>query len=205
MKRLELSLLIGLIFSLLLGSSTVYANQCDNIRSNVLRLHIIANSDSEQDQQLKLAVRDAVLEQTSELFTTAYSRNDAEKAVADNLDKLNSIAQCIIKSRGFDYKTEVMLVNMFFETRQYGNIIMPAGRYDAVRIIIGEGKGKNWWCVMFPPLCVPAAAEKKEQQAPDLKPVDAQVKYTPKLAVVELYEKIKNQAQKQNDDIKTPD
>lgn len=153
MKKFEFSLAVGLIISVILSGFSVFAKDMENVRSNVLRLHILANSDSEYDQNLKLLVRDAVLEETGDIFENLKSVDEAKKSAEKNLDRIKRISERVISENGQSYAVSVYICNMYFETRVYENFTLPAGYYDAVRIEIGKAEGKNWWCVMFPPLC----------------------------------------------------
>ena len=142
-KFITLVIISLLIFIMLLGYSI---NVNSSLSQNIVRLHVIANSDSTQDQELKLKVRDALLQQTSSDFTK-------KSEVSDNLDLYKKIAEQTIRDGGFNYNVCVEYGNFHFPTKHYENLSLPAGNYDAVRVVIGEGKGKNWWCVLFPPLC----------------------------------------------------
>ena len=126
---------------------------CAEIPNDVFRFHILANSDSEEDQVLKLKVRDKVLEKTKILFDTANSKSDAEEFVKANLETIEKIAQNEVYKNGYNYPVKVEVVNMHFDTRYYEGYTLPSGMYDALRITIGNAKGHNWWCVMYPPLC----------------------------------------------------
>ncbi|WRS27140.1 stage II sporulation protein R [Oscillospiraceae bacterium MB08-C2-2] len=191
MKRLDLAVLIGAVLAIALSSFTTFAQECDAVRENVVRLHILANSDSQADQELKLAVRDAVLLGTAQLFSASSDKTDTEREVLEHMDEIEAIAREEIQRQGYDYPVSVSLTNMFFETRQYENFTMPAGYYDAVRILIGEGAGKNWWCVMFPPLCIPAASPKSEMTPTEqIRLIGTRPQYKAKLAVVELVETV---------------
>jgi len=193
MNRLEVSLLIGIIVSAMLCSITAFAGECKEIRADVLRLHILANSDTDEDQDLKLAVRDAVLEGTSELFVTASGKEEIESRAQENLCAIQAIAQETIAGHGYDYPVEISIVNMYFETRAYGEDTLPAGYYDAVRIVIGEGAGRNWWCVMFPPMCIPAATDKESSSLEtQIHQLGQTPQYTPKFAVVEAVESLRD-------------
>lgn len=199
MKRIDLSVLIGIVAAVVLASLTGFSAECEEIRDNVVRLHIIANSDSDADQAVKYAVRDAILEQSSEIFADAQSKESAETEIASKLTQIEDIAKNTVSLAGYDYSVSAQLVNMYFTTRQYGNVTVPAGRYDAVRITLGEAAGQNWWCVMFPPMCVPAAAEK------DALPIESQIgelgsnpRYKPKFAVVELIESVREAMRSKN-------
>lgn len=160
MKKIEKAVLCGIIIAILVAmvsDFSAFAKQCDEIRGSCLRLHILANSDSVSDQNLKLKVRDKILSDSSELFITAANKSQAMADVRKNLDKIKEIAQKEVYSEGYNYPVNVELVNMYFTTKTYGDVTLPAGDYDAVRVLIGTAKGHNWWCVMFPPLCLPSA------------------------------------------------
>ncbi len=152
MKAVCCGLALSMIFTL-----TGFFGGCRDIESRLLRFHIIANSDSREDQQLKMLVRDGVTEYTDQLFRQCASKEQAERITADNLDNINSKAQQIVYSRGYDYKTEACLTKMHFDTRVYDDFTLPAGEYDALRITIGRGEGHNWWCVLYPGICVSSA------------------------------------------------
>jgi stage II sporulation protein R len=155
-KIIEAAVVLGLIITIFITGINSFASDYKNITGNVLRLHILANSDSESDQELKLAVRDEILKQTSSIFETSTNINAAKVAAAASLPEIERIARETVKANGYNYDVQAELTKMQFDTRVYGDITMPAGEYDAIRITIGEAKGKNWWCVMFPPLCIPA-------------------------------------------------
>lgn len=157
MKGIESILIIGLIFTMLNSTINRTVAVGNEVRSETLRLHIIANSDSDEDQALKLKVRDAVLEATGELFAEVSGKTEAVAAAEYSSDDIKIIAENIIAQEGFDYEVQIEVTKMWFETRSYEGFTLPAGDYDAVRIIIGEGEGKNWWCVMYPALCIPGA------------------------------------------------
>ncbi|MBV1820315.1 stage II sporulation protein R, partial [Bacteroidales bacterium MSK.15.36] len=120
---------------------------------NIIRFHVIANSDSTPDQELKLEVRDRILEEIGGEFDNSKNIDESRKIIEQNLNRIKNIAEDQIKKEGKDYKVEVSLGNDKFPTKTYGDLTLPAGEYEALKVIIGEGKGKNWWCVMFPPLC----------------------------------------------------
>ena len=162
LKAIEISSLIALIFTVI--SALSFENSCEGIREKVLRLHVIAASDSVADQSLKYAVRDELLRDGESIFRGSETVIQAEEKISDSLDFLKKSAENTLKKSGCDYPVNVILERTYFPTRQYENITLPAGYYKAVKVIIGEGKGKNWWCVMFPPMCLPAAAK----DSPDL-------------------------------------
>jgi stage II sporulation protein R len=120
-------------------------------------MHVIANSDSKIDQNLKLKVRDAVLLKGKEVFDGSITADEAEEKIQPHIDELKNAAKSVINNEGFDYDVNITIQRDYFNTRVYDeSVTLPAGYYTAVKVIIGEGKGKNWWCVMFPPMCLPA-------------------------------------------------
>ena len=125
----------------------------DGLKRNIIRFHVIANSDSEDDQALKLKIRDRILNEMGEQFENSSSIDESRRMIESNMDTLKYIAEDEIKKDGKDYMAQVYLGEDDFPTKSYGGITFPAGEYEALKVVIGEGKGKNWWCVMFPPLC----------------------------------------------------
>ncbi len=160
--RIGISLLIALIICCVLNINA-FSQQCESIREKMLRMHVIANSDSEEDQQLKLKVRDAVLSAGKEVFDGSVTAIEAKEKITPYIDYLEKIALETIKNEGFDYNVKITVEKEYFNTRTYENsVTLPAGYYTAVKVIIGEGKGQNWWCVMFPPMCLPTAVAECE-------------------------------------------
>ena len=159
-KRLhiwEIALLIGMAVFLISGA--VSLQNRDQLADKVVRLHILANSDSEEDQALKLRVRDRVLERATELLEQTGDRREAEEGLQSHLPELERIAAEEISDCGYEYDVTAEVANTMFPTKEYDGFTLPAGEYLALRIIIGEGNGHNWWCVVFPPLCTTAAAD----------------------------------------------
>lgn len=156
MKYLFKSLVCAVVVSVLLAMTGFYG-ACEEIREGVLRLHILANSDSDEDQQLKLNVRDELLEYTEELFSGCRNKEEAVRKAGEHIGDIQCFAQNSVRKHGYDYPVQAYVTNMSFDTRVYDDVTMPAGHYDAVRIVIGEGAGHNWWCVLFPALCLPSA------------------------------------------------
>lgn len=144
MKRFITLVIITIIAAVLLLNFSINVNS--SLSQGIVRLHVIANSDSDGDQLIKLKVRDAILAHANADFTK-------KSEVAAQLDSYKQIAEDVIAQCGCDYAVDVQYGNFKFPTKHYDNISLPAGNYDAVRIVIGEGKGQNWWCVLFPPLC----------------------------------------------------
>ncbi len=155
----ELSLIIGMAAAVFCAGFCDFADEYRNITETVFRLHIPANSDSPEDQELKLKVRDAVLNETADIFKDSRSAEDAAAAAEENLARIQEIAERTLRENNCFLPVKCEVTEMIFDDRVYDSITMPAGRYSALRISIGSGKGKNWWCVMFPPLCLPAVAD----------------------------------------------
>lgn len=148
-------IIIILTFSVMFSSLAAAAkNAKEDIAQSVVRLHVIASSDSEADQALKLKVRDRILSESAEIFKNAEGPKEALKKANEESERLRLAAEEVISENGYDYKVQVETGEFLFPLKNYGEIMLPAGRYNAVRIVIGEGQGKNWWCVMFPPLCL---------------------------------------------------
>lgn len=123
------------------------------IADEVIRLHVIADSDRECDQELKLKVKDAVVERLRGELDEAESVEEARKIMKDNLGELEAVSQEVIEQNGFSYRARASLGQAVFPVKQYGDLVFPAGEYEALRIFLGRAEGKNWWCVMFPTLC----------------------------------------------------
>lgn len=181
----------------------VFAYNCSRVRSDVLRMHVIANSDCSADQQLKLMVRDAVLERGAQLFDGTVTADEARRKIEPHKAELEAAAREMIERAGYDYPVSVNVVNEYFATRCYGSLTMPAGRYTAVKVVIGEGAGHNWWCVMFPPLCLPAAQDRGGNldaffDDGELKVVESSGRYEPRFKIVEIIEKLKEKTSFEN-------
>ena len=147
-------ILIFLLFLYTIICAVSYVNAVSsNIESSVFRLHVIANSDSKEDQCLKYIVRDNILTYINEISKNATTREDVIEIAKNNIDTLTKIAQETVYENGYNYSVNVKIGNFAFPTKQYGDISLPAGFYDALRVEIGNASGQNWWCVMFPPLC----------------------------------------------------
>ncbi|MBR4880249.1 MAG: stage II sporulation protein R [Clostridia bacterium] len=160
MKKERLILIFMLLFWL---TSLVAYSTANNLQDSITRLHILANSDSYEDQMLKIKVRDAIISNT-DILEGGYSKDKIDDAL---LEKIEDIARETIENEGFTYEAKASFTNMYFDTRTYDGFAIPAGYYDAVRVEIGEGKGENWWCVLFPPLCAPLAGKTVSDVARD--------------------------------------
>lgn len=158
MKNIFRSICVALVVAVLF-TLVPFEGECREISDKVFRVHILANSDSDSDQELKLKVRDAVIAKAEQLFSDIHSKEEAMTAVEDNIDILLSTAKDVIESEGYSYPVTGAVKKLYFDTRYYGDVTMPGGLYDALQIRIGKAEGKNWWCVMYPSLCLYAAAE----------------------------------------------
>ncbi len=156
MKRLDIIVIITFVLTLLSADFFTFYATAQQIEEQTLRLHILANSDGEEDQAAKLAVRDALLEGTGDLFTESHSSQQAILTANSHIPLIESIAQDTLQELGIEDEVKVYTTNMYFNTTSYEGFTMPAGNYDAVRIEIGQAQGHNWWCVLFPPLCIPS-------------------------------------------------
>ncbi len=190
----ELAFLAAFIITCVVGTMS-FASACEEIRSSVLRMHVVANSDSDEDQCLKLKVRDAVLEAGKEYFDNSESAAQAEEKLVPVKDELEWVAKKVVEENGYDYDVKVNIGNAYFPTKTYdGDVTLPAGEYEAVNVIIGSGQGHNWWCVMFPPMCLPAAESDTELNEVlserEYEIVKSNPKFEPRFKIVEWYEKI---------------
>ena len=192
--KIRISIVIGIVTAVIFSICS-FAKTSEEIRSDVLRLHVIANSDSSVDQNLKLRLRDYILEEGEDIFDGSVNVENAVKKIEPKLAELEKSAETFVKNAGFDYDVKITLSNEYFTTRTYESVTLPAGKYLALRVVIGSGEGHNWWCVMFPPMCVPAADKKDEIENvftdKEIKLVESKPKYEPRFKVVEIYEHIR--------------
>lgn len=163
LKRWELALMLGVLCALTAG--VWLGGEREALADSVIRLHVIANSDSDADQALKLAVRDRVLEQAESLYPRGADLEEARRALEGHLNALAAAGQAVVEEWGYDYPVSAELTRCWFPTKEYDDFALPAGDYEALRVVIGEGAGRNWWCVAFPPLCLGAASETVEEAA----------------------------------------
>ena len=151
-KRFLILIFLLFIYTIICAFSYVNAVST-NIELSVFRLHVIANSDSNEDQNLKYIVRDSILKYINEISRDVNNKEDIIKLANDNINIIKEIAQQAVYNNGYNYNVNVKVGNFAFPTKKYGDISLPAGFYDALRVEIGSASGQNWWCVMFPPLC----------------------------------------------------
>lgn len=155
MNKVKISIILVsllIIYTLVCAISYVEAVS-NNISEGVFRLHVIANSDNKEDQDLKYIVRDKVLEYMNEISLGVSQKEEFIKILSDHNDKIKEVAKQTILENGYEYDVTIEIGNFAFPTKTYGDISLPASYYDALRIKIGDANGQNWWCVMFPPLC----------------------------------------------------
>ena len=161
-NRLSIAIVTLLIGLMALSFLPVHGEE--KIYDTVVRLHVLANSDSEEDQALKLRVRNAVLDATSPLVKDCTSQEEAVEILSAHIPDLESAAAKVIAAEGYDYPVTVLLGEEDYPTRTYESCAFPAGTYVSLRVLIGSGEGQNWWCCLFPPLCLSAAAAKQDNE-----------------------------------------
>ena len=155
MKKI-LTLILCICFIFIISGLLPIHNEA-KIYDSVLRLHVVANSNSKEDQALKLKVRDKILELGEELFADCGTLAHTQAVIEDNLDRIQTYAEEQIHSLGYSYPVKVRLSNEEYPSKQYGSLCFPSGEYSSLQILIGDAVGDNWWCVLFPPLCLGAA------------------------------------------------
>ena len=160
---LLLSIFIGTFITLvfMLATKSYSYNIQKGIADEVIRLHVLANSDEDYDQQLKIKVKDGIVKMLENELHNSMSKDETRIILLQNLDKIEDKAKEIIEENGYNYNVSAKITFDDFPTKQYGDVVLPAGEYEALKVEIGEAKGKNWWCVMFPPLCFVDASVKE--------------------------------------------
>lgn len=161
LKNWEMALLFGVLCALVFGGWINREQQ--ELADRVVRMHVIANSDSSRDQAMKLAVRDRVLAKAESLYSGEATRSEALEILSQHLPELAQEGQAVVEEWGSEEEVTAQIERCWFPTKEYEDFALPAGEYTSLRIVIGEGKGQNWWCVAFPPLCLGAASESVEQ------------------------------------------
>jgi stage II sporulation protein R len=154
---MKIATLLVLVMVIMITAGAVaasYSNKVnEGIADNVIRLHVLANSDSEEDQALKQDVRDVVINYMKDQLKNSQNLGQTRSIINQNLGRITEIASAEVKRNGKNYKVKCLLGNYPFPTKSYGDVTLPAGQYEALRVVIGKGEGANWWCVLFPPLC----------------------------------------------------
>lgn len=194
-KRTVISLLLIIAVVFITVTANASAQQ-QAIADKLIRLHVIANSDSEYDQEMKLFVRDAVISRLQSLLSEAQTQNDAAVIIGNNTDIIRYAAGNAVNEFGGNYDVNVSLLNENFSTREYETFSLPAGEYLSLKVTIGEGAGKNWWCVVFPPICFSAATH---DELAEMSFTDREIDfitgkdegYTYKFFILEQLEKLK--------------
>lgn len=176
---------------LIVGITQPLIKTSENISDKVFRLHILANSDSTYDQNLKLGLKNYILENTSDLFIGQNLEENIDIAI-ESLEELYRLSKEYLESQGSNYDVKTEVVKEFFETRVYDDFTLPAGIYSSLKITIGEGKGHNWWCIIFPSVCLSACSESMSDYLSEDEMKLVNSGYTAKFKVVEVYEKIKS-------------
>ena len=197
-KTIKIFIPIFLSFILIYSYVTPFIKTGESISQKVFRLHILANSDSDEDQSLKLKVRDKILTKSESLFINCKNLNDVINVSKNNIDYFEKLANECIKENGYNYETKVYVDKEYFNTREYEKITLPSGVYNALKIEIGEAKGHNWWCVMFPAICLPAVSDDEINSIlneDEIELINNNNKYEIRFKIVEIYEKIKSKLQ----------
>ena len=184
---------IFIVITIISGVIAPAINMSEDISQKVFRLHIRANSDSDEDQKIKLIVRDELLDKTKDLFNGCSSVCEAVKRTNNNISFIENTVNKIIKIKGFNYNCTVKTDKEYFETRKYESFTLPAGIYDALIIELGQGKGHNWWCVMFPAVCISGCTDEFDSVlTEEEKKMIEEDKYVVKFKIVEVYERLKS-------------
>ena len=194
-KVWETALLLALAMVLLWGAWSAH-NQ-DALAQKMIRLHVIANSDTQEDQALKLQVRDKVLAQATAILKESENMTQAVRKLNRALPEIEHVAEQEISTQGYDYGVTARLENAEFPTKEYDGFRLPSGEYLALRVVIGDGAGKNWWCVVYPPLCTTAATDLEKTaiaaglDEKDISLITEEDGYVLKFRAVELWENIR--------------
>ncbi len=192
-SNIKLAVALALVVTVLLSLSNFEA-RCEELRQNVFRLHIIANSDSEFDQALKLKVRDAVINETGNIYDKCTNLQSAKQAAEENKEQIYNAAKNVINEAGMDYNVEIEIGTAFFDTRHYDTFSLPAGEYEALNIKIGKAEGKNWWCVMYPSLCIASSGAAISDVASEesCRIAENPQNFVVRFKIVEIYEKLRS-------------
>ena len=200
---LDKAMILGAVICIVITAFTAFAEDCEEKPQEVLRLHILANSDSKDDQTLKYDLRDYMLSTFSDVFGNCDSFSQSVAVANERRAEIEEKANEFVHSKGYSYNVKCEVAKTYFTTRKYENVTLPAGEYTAVRLLIGNAKGRNWWCVMFPPLCLPAAQDRGGNldaffDDGELKVVESSGRYEPRFKIVEIIEKLKEKTSFEN-------
>jgi stage II sporulation protein R len=198
LKKWELALIIAVVLTFICGAAAAQGQKDQqDLADKLVRLHVVANSDSDADQALKLKVRDKILEDVTKLLDGVTDRDKAVGIIEKHMQDIVKDAGDVIRDEGYDYAVTAKITQEDFPTREYETFSLPAGTYTALRVVIGAGAGHNWWCVVFPPMCVTAACDTKEVMKvlsdDQVKLITSdQPKYVVKFKTIEILDKLKN-------------
>ena len=195
-KTLKIFVPVFLVFVFMFSYIAPFIETSENISEQVFRLHILANSDSTEDQQLKLKVRDEILKKGETVFASSGSLEETIELCKNNIELFQQTAEQCLKKNGSNYDVKVYVDREYFNTRKYDKITLPSGIYNALKIEIGQGKGHNWWCVMFPAICLSSVTDDELNRYlsdDEQKLVNSDSKYEVRFKIVEIYEKIKSE------------
>ncbi len=189
MKKTEISVLLGLVLCVILTLVFQTNLTAQNIRNETLRLHVIAQSNSSEDQEIKLLVRDTIIDLSHALYKNENSINEVIDKTLENTDYLTQVINYTLEKNGIDYTASVNVEDFYFETVSYENFTLPQGEYKALTVRLGEAQGKNWWCVLYPSFCLQASSvEYKDEESNEFITEDITIKFK----AVEVYEDIVN-------------
>ncbi|PRR83171.1 stage II sporulation protein R [Clostridium vincentii] len=196
MKRIIVRLLLLCICTSIFGGCTSTLNidagktyNYEDVEDVLIRFHVIANSDTEEDQNLKLKVRDKVIEYMYPYLKESSSLEESRNIIISKEVEVEGLALKVIKENGYGYSVKTELSRENFPEKAYGNIILPQGEYEAFRVIIGNGEGKNWWCVMFPPLCFIDVTKGQVQEQESENQLDEQIEQSKETEKIEMSKK----------------
>ena len=165
-KTIDIALLLGTAFAVLTALFADFTRECAKLRESTFRLHIIANSDTETDQKIKYALRDYLLTDLGGIFADCESSEEAEAAAVRNSGYITARTNEFLVSKGCGYTAQVSVGRSDFPTRVYADMTLPSGSYEALNVVLGEGGGKNWWCVLYPSVCIGAASAGRPSALP---------------------------------------
>ncbi|MGN1201998.1 MAG: stage II sporulation protein R [Eubacterium sp.] len=191
MKIFKVFLPLFMILTLSLSLFQPIIAASENISSKVLRLHILANSDSTEDQDIKLKVKNYFLENTTDLFT-GKTLDESIEIAKENTEYIEKLCNNCLAENGYAYKAKVTVVKEYFDTRAYDDFTLPAGVYNSIKIELGHGSGHNWWCIVFPSVCLSACTQSMNEYLTDDEMDLITDGYSPKFKIIEIYEKIKS-------------
>ncbi|MDD6727833.1 MAG: stage II sporulation protein R [Eubacteriales bacterium] len=191
MKISKIFLPVFMALTLVISLAQPLITTAENISEKVLRLHILANSDTTYDQNLKLGMKNYLLENTADLFCGKTLKENIEIA-NDSIDEIEEICKEYLASQKSNYSVSAEVTKEFFETRVYDDFTLPSGVYNSLKITIGQGSGHNWWCIIFPSVCLSACTESISDYLTEDEMELVSSGYTPKFKIIEIYEKVKN-------------